>query len=241
MEASFSNKGKILEDKILEPNPYTSNDKKKEYNVELIENENFLNEVESVGVLLDKVYSFCQLRDCFPKFKIDIHDFSRKTEFVNIIFQEGYIERGTLEINSVGKKRPNFSRIKFTLKIPFTLSLRNLTTKELISMNGILPELQKDIIMYIPEARNEFDFRVVAETRTEILSSPEIINNQIEIPIGIFSIIRVVGRVQLLVPAYKVTPEPPDAETYEDMEGAICEAFDSRNFPKDFFPIKDNL
>lgn len=239
MESRFTTNKKILEDKMIEPNPYSAKKLDERYDEKILSNANKINNMNSTGILADKVYSFCQLRDCFPKFKIDIHDISKKTEFDSVIFQEGYIERGTLEIIPFGSKRPNFSRIKFTLKVPFTLNLRNNITREVISMNGLLPEIKKDIIMYLPEAREEFDFRVIAETRSETISPPEMSNNQLEIPIGIFTIIRIVGRVQLLIPTYNMALEPPEAEFYEDIEKNICQTFDQRDFPNDFFPLNN--
>ncbi|MBF8984823.1 hypothetical protein IZY60_14865 [Lutibacter sp. B2] len=194
--------------------------------------------VEPVCILCDKVYSFCQQRDCFPRFSLNIKDIGEQFKFIGINFQEGYISEGTLNVTPMGDRRPNFSRVKFTFKIPFTVTLKNIISSETISINGLLPEISKDIILFMPEARNEFDFRIVVETRSEVLVPPEIIDNKIEIPIGVFSIIRVVGRVQLSISAYDFNPEPPEGETFEETEKIIYQEFDNRSFPDDFFPPK---
>ncbi|TCO79059.1 hypothetical protein [Marinisporobacter balticus] len=237
MTKNVFNTNKSIHQKIAEPAPYATYDshmrKRTEKQLEII-----TDTIEPVCVLADKVYSYCQQRDCFPKFRVKIGNQEEQFQFVGITFQEGCIAEGTLNVTPVGSKRPNFSRVKFMLKIPFTISLRNNASHETISINGLLPDILKDVVLFMPEARNEFNFRIVVETRSEVLAPPEMIKEEIEIPIGILSVIRVVGRIQVLIPAYSLSLEPPEAENYEEVEKSMCQEFGNRVFPDDFFPPK---
>ncbi|WP_053957052.1 hypothetical protein [Inediibacterium massiliense] len=219
--------------KMMEPSPYaTANDaqlKKKSPNIK---------DLQPVCILADKVYSYCQQRDCFPKLKVEIGYKGEQFQFVGIYFQEGYICEGTLQVTPLGAKRPNFSRIQFHLKIPFTVQLRNILSGEIIDINGFLPDIIKDIVMYMPQARNEFNFKIVVETRSEVLAPVELFKDYITIPIGVLSVIRVVGKIELLVAAYSLNTEPPEAENYEECEKKMYREFEKRPFPYDFFPME---
>ncbi len=225
--------------KISEPTPYPSEARNSLYTTDKKNSIQSISEmVEPICILADKVYSYCQQRDCFPSFRINIQHPAEQLQFITISFQEGYVSEGTLKIMPIGPKRPNFSRIKFTLKIPYTIQLRNKVSNEFVTLNGLLPELLKDVVLFMPESRNEFNFRIVVETRTETLAPSHIAENFIEIPIGIFSVIRVVGRTEILIPAYCFAYEPPEGENFQDCEETICQEFKKRPFPDDFFPSK---
>lgn len=230
------NYNKSFQPKIPEPAPYSSHRDTHHPYSSTKPMEAFQDMTEPICIIGDKVYSFCQQRDCFPMFKIDIMDKGIPIQFVDICFQAGHIADGTLCVTPIGIRRPNFSRIKFTLQIPFTMSFRNRVSGETLSTNGFLPNIHKDLVLYLPEARNEFDYRIVVETRSEILAPPEISDGKMEVPIGVFSIVRVVGRVQLMIPTYSFVPDPPEGEKFQELEEHMCHEFDSRPFPNDFFP-----
>ncbi|WP_129597651.1 hypothetical protein [Anaerophilus nitritogenes] len=219
--------------KTMEPSPYaTANDAK------LKKQSNTIKDLEPVCILADKVYSYGQQRDCFPNFKVEIKHKGEQFQFMGIYFQEGYICEETLQVTPLGAKRPNFSRIQFHLKIPFTVQLRNILSGEIIQINGCLPELIKDVVMYMPQARNEFNFKIVVETRSEVLAPVELFKGYIIIPTGVLSVIRVVGRIELLVAAYSLNSEPPEVENFEECEKKMYEEFEKRVFPYDFFPTE---
>ncbi len=231
-----TNHNRLYHEKIVEPSPYSTYDNVISRDKDEKQTEKFLENTEPICILADKVYSHCGRKDCFPRFKVEIANKGEPLEFLDIIFQEGYIEADTLSITPIGPRRPNFSRVKFTMKIPFTIKLRNKVSNDVMSINGCLPDILKDMVLFIPEARNEFDFRIVIETRSEPLAIPEIIDGQMELPIGVFSITRVVGRVQLFIPAYSFIPDPPEEEKFEQFHEEMCYEFKSRPFPEDFFP-----
>jgi hypothetical protein len=195
-------------------------------------------QIKPICILADKVYSYCQQRDCFPSFKVTIEQPIEQIQLIAIYFQQGYIAEKEPQIIPIGPKRPHFSRIKFTLKVPYTIQFRNQISNEIINMSGLLPDILKDVVLFTPESRNEFNYKIVVETRTETLAAPQMRENFIEIPIGIFSIIRVVGRTEIFIPAYCSTPEPPEGESFKECEESICKDFKERPFPDDFFPPK---
>ncbi|QEK12095.1 hypothetical protein FQB35_06740 [Crassaminicella thermophila] len=234
MEKSISHTNQSIHRKITEPAPYSTYDS--HINIQTNIKQSKQDMTEPICILADKVYSYCQQRDCFPRFRMETSNKGEELQFIGINFQEGYISEGTLKVTPIGPKRPNFSRVKFILKIPFTIKLRNASSGDIVSMNGLLPDMIKDVVLFMPEARNEFNYRIVVETRSEVLAPPEIIDNHIEIPIGVLSVIRVVGRVHLLIPVYSLQLEPPEAENFEESEKSISQEFDNRPFPDDFFP-----
>lgn len=179
---------------------------------------------ETVCIITDKVYAHCQQRECFPKFDVDLE----KGEFESIKFGSGFIVPGTLVTNDI-ENRPNFRRVRFTLKIPFVI-----TRKDGSTLEGFLPDIFKDIVLFIPDARDEFDFRIVVESSSKLLTAAIQSGTTLTIAVGVFIIVKVVGRVQLLIPAFGFCPEPPECEEFSPEED-ICEKFEYEQFP-DFFP-----
>lgn len=180
---------------------------------------------ESVCIITDKVYSHCQQRECFAEIEQPLPP---GCVFKSIRFLPGFIVEGTLTVTDL-VNRPNFKRVRFTLRIPFEITCEDGTVVE-----GFLPDILKDVILFIPPSRDEFDFRIVVETSSQLLTDPLVVNNSVILSVGVFIIIKVVGRVQLLIPAFGFCPEPPECEEFSP-NGDICENFDYRPFP-DFFP-----
>lgn len=186
---------------------------------------------QPVCILADKVYAHCQQRECFEEVAIQLPK-GGPFEFVDIKFNPGVIVPGSLTITPI-KNRPNFSRVRFRISITYTLKVKNLQTGIIVSLEGVLPEIQKDIVMFIPEARDEFSFDIVIETASQILTDPIVENCELVFAVGVFIIVKVVGRVQLLIPEFGFCPEPPECE---DFNGELaCIDFEILPFPE-FFP-----
>ncbi|WP_026894160.1 hypothetical protein [Clostridiisalibacter paucivorans] len=179
---------------------------------------------ETVCIITDKVYAHCQQRECFANIDVDLNE----GEFSSIKFRPGFIEENTLIVTDL-ENRPNFKRVQFTLKVPYEI-----TKKDGSTITGFLPDIRKDIVLFIPSARDEFDFRIVVETSSSLLNTPTQSNGIVSLAVGVFVIVKVVGRVQLLIPAYGFCPEPPECEEFSP-DKDICEEFEYRPFP-DFFP-----
>ncbi|SNS33111.1 hypothetical protein SAMN05446037_100822 [Anaerovirgula multivorans] len=184
-----------------------------------------------VCIIADKVYAHCQQRECFETVAVQLPK-GGNFEFVDITFNPGEIIHGTLVITPI-PNRPNFSRVRFRVRVTYTLRVRNIETGVIITIPGELPEIQKDIVLFIPEARDEFTFSIVIETASQLLNEPIEEDGCLVFAVGVFIIIKVVGRVQLLIPEFGFCPEPPECEEFSPDD--ICEIFEMEPFPA-FFP-----
>ncbi|AFM39668.1 YVTN family beta-propeller repeat protein [Desulfosporosinus acidiphilus SJ4] len=192
---------------------------------------------ESVCIIVEKVYASCMQRECFPAFTVTLPTGVPPFTFVSMTFANGVIVPSSIVITPI-PSRPNFSRVQFTIQIPYTLTLRD-STGALFTLTGNLPDINKDIVMYFPPTRPEFDFNLRVETRTEVLTSPLFTTASIQLAIGSFVITKVTGVVQLLVPAFGFCPEPPVCEEFPVIpENPCLNFFDTTltPFPSDFFP-----
>lgn len=184
-------------------------------------------------IIVDKVYFQCQQRECIEDVKVRIpHYCTPKFEFLDVLFNPGEIIKGTLVITDI-PSRPNFRRVRFKVKVTFTVRVKNTVTGAIENVSGELPPIQKDIVLYIPGARDEFTFKIVVETLSESLTEPVFDDGCLIFTIGVFMITKVVGKVQLLIPEYGFCPAPPECEDFQPDE--ICDEFECSDFP-DFFP-----
>lgn len=174
-------------------------------------------------VIIDKVFASCQQRECFPEIEADLCD----KKFGRIRFRPGFVVPNTLIVSDTDTC--NFRRVRFTVRIPF----------QVLDCNGnvidedFLPDIFKDIITYIPDARDEFDFRIVIETKSDVLACPIVTDGKVVFTVGTFIIVKVVGTVQLLIPVFGYCPPPEPCCEFSPED--ICEEFDQSEFP-DFFP-----
>ncbi len=182
-------------------------------------------------IIVDKVYASCQQRECFDEIAVQLPD-DGCLKLLSITFSPGVIVPGSLTITPI-PNRPNFSRVRFRISIGFTVRLLNKDTCVVVEIPGQLPDIQKDIILFMPQARDEFSLQIVIETASMVLAEPQIADGFLIFPVGVFIIIKVVGRVQLLIPAFGFCPEPPECEEFSPED--ICIEFEAAPFPE-FFP-----
>lgn len=175
-------------------------------------------------IIVDKVFASCQQRECFPNVEVEIGGAC----FERVRFRPGFIVPNTLIVTDI-PNRPNFRRVRFTVRIPFQV----LDDEGNIIREDFLPDVFKDVVLYIPDARDEFEFRIVVETSSVLIADPIISGGVLDISVGSFIIAKVVGTVQLFIPAYGYCPEPPLCEEFSPED--ICEVFDYEDFPE-FFP-----
>jgi uncharacterized repeat protein (TIGR01451 family) len=177
-------------------------------------------------VIVDKVFSQYQQRACFEDIAIDL-----PAGFHNIVFKPGFIMENTLKITDI-KDRPHCKRVQFLLKIPFKIITANAGIK------GCLPDIAQDVMMFMPESRAEFSYHIVVETRSELLNAPNSCNGRLHFSVGVFMVIKAVGKVPLWVPSYGFFPEPPEYE--ESFAHSICRIFECKDLP-DFYPLQNKL
>lgn len=190
-------------------------------------------EFKTACIIVDKVYFQCQQRECIENVRVRLpHDCTSKFEFLDVIFNPGEIIKGTLIITDI-PSQPNFKRVRFKVKVTFTVRVRNTVTGAIENIPGELRPIQKDIVLFIPEARDEFTFKIVVETLSQSLTEPVFDDGFLIFTIGVFLIIKVVGKVQLLIPEFGFCPTPPECVEFQPDE--ICDEFEMSDFP-DFFP-----
>lgn len=193
---------------------------------------------ESVCIIAKKVFAHAQDRICFSLVNIPIPVGAGSVTLEKMIFDNGSIVPGTLVITPL-PERPNFSRAQFTITVPYRGILRA-ATGETVTVTGVLPNIDKDIVLFRPQTRDEFVLDIIIETRSEILNTPTVTQEVVRAAIGVFTVIKVVGEVQLLIPAFGYCPEPPECEEYEEPEDEdVCKIFldfTQTPFPEDFFP-----
>ncbi len=176
-------------------------------------------------IIADKVFASCQQRECFPQVETDID----KKSFGSIKFKPGFIVPNTLIVTDI-KDRPHFRRVRFTLRIPFEIK----DNKGKIIKKDFLPDILKDIVLFIPDARDEFEFKIVVETNSMLLDQPTRSGETLTFPVGVFVIVKVVGKVQLLIPNLGYCDDPELCEEFSPDD--ICDNFDYQPFPTDFYP-----
>ena len=181
--------------------------------------------IEIDCIIVDKVFASCQQRECFPNIEVNIDD----ETFGRVRFRPGFIVPNTLIVTDI-EGQPDFRRVRFTVRIPFNV----LNPNGNVISEDFLPDIYKDIILYIPDARDEFDFRIVIETSSIVLSPPVQTGDKITFPVGVFVVVKVVGTVQLLIPACGYCPEPPECTEFSPTD--VCDAFEYADFPENFFP-----
>jgi len=178
-------------------------------------------------IMVDKVYDQCQQRECYPEVEIEIGSKS----FETIRFKPGFIVEDTLIISDIPNK-PHFRRVQFRLRVPYEVIMCDDKEKE-----GFLPDTEVDIVMFIPDARDEFEFKIIVETSSQLLGQPIVSEKKLTFAVGLFIIIKVLGKVQLLVPTFGFCPEPPECERFQPED--ICDNFDCHPFPL-FSPLQYN-
>jgi len=185
-----------------------------------------LNKIKEVDcVIVDKVYAQYQCRECFTSIEAEIGTGT----FSSIRFGPGFIVPDSLRIDNIPNK-PNFKRARFIVRIPYQVILAD---GNIIEDN--LPDIFKDIILFMPEARDEFQFNIVIETSSKVLGQPVVMDDRVVFAVGVFIIVKVVGRVQLLIPTFGFCPEPPPCQDF--IQDDICKDFDKHPFPV-FFPLQ---
>ncbi|MDR5658092.1 hypothetical protein RH915_01185 [Serpentinicella sp. ANB-PHB4] len=189
----------------------------------------YLPDFKSECIIAKKVYAQCQQRACFENLEVKL-PCDGTYEFVDIKFLPGKIFD---EVITPIPNRTNFKRARFRVVIKYRLRVRNIETGSIVEIKGQLPDILKDIVLFMPESRDEFNFKLVLETATQLLADPFDNSKTLVLAVGVFIIVKVVGEVQLLIPAFGFCPEPDECEAF--LPDDVCKDFDVAPFP-DFFP-----
>lgn len=190
---------------------------------------------ERVCIIVEKVFFSCQQRECFNDVVVALPAQGGPFTFVSIAFNNGVILPESIIITPI-PSRPNFARAQFTVRICFTVNVRD-AAGTLIPITSCLPDIHKDIVIFHPPTRSEFDFNLRVETRSELLVPATISGTEIILTVGSFVISKLTGFVQLAINAFGYCPEPAFCEEFPSE--TPCVDFLNPNltpFPTDFFP-----
>ena len=168
---------------------------------------------EPVCIIAEKVFAGCQQRECIPAFKVALSMGIPPFTFIDLSFGNGVIVQPSIIITPL-LSHPNYSRLQFTIHIPYKLRLRD-SDGQMFTQKGNLPDINKDIVMYYPSTRPEFDLNLRVETRTEIITGPLCKSTTVQLSISSLVVAKVTGPVQLFIPSFRCCPEPRGCEEYQ--------------------------
>ena len=171
--------------------------------------------VKSDCLLIDKVYSQCHNRVCFPKIKLQI---PQGFQIVSVKFMNGEIIPETLMVRNL-INRPNFKRIIFNVNIPVTVTIED-NAGDIQIFKDNLPIYKIDIVLFMPPTRDETSFNIILDTFSKLLDINQESNN---IAVGIFNVVSSVLQVQLLIPTLDDCSIPPVCEDFNNVN--VCDDF----------------
>lgn len=188
----------------------------------------FPKDIEKTLILVDKVFFQCKDRTCFENINIDLDNGS----YQDIVFEPGFIVRESLIIENI-QGRPGFKRVQFYIRIGFKL-----ITGDKGLIRGYLPKIYRDLVMHMPQGRDEFAFNILVETRSKLLGNPIKSANRLSFSVGVFISVKAVGKVELQVPSFKLQLKPANCKQF--IERSVGDIFKSENLPS-FFPLQNSL
>jgi hypothetical protein len=187
-------------------------------------------------IITDKVFFQCFQRECLPEVTVNLPDVGGPFTFVDVTFQPGFIVEGTLNITPIDDLDPTLNRISFTLRVPFTARVRN-AEGQIISIDSFVDFFKDDAVRIPENPFDEFSFNIVVETRSEVLRAT-VRGNTLVLTIGTLIVIKVVGRVELIVLSLGYCV-PDQCEEFIPRD--ICEEFLNLPFTQIFPEQLNNL
>ena len=150
---------------------------------------------EHVCVIVPKIFSSCQARECFKDVRIEI---PFRTIFNDIKLCPGQLSD---QIITPISGRKNYARVQYHITIPYIVTLLDSQGKA-FELNGYLPETHKDIIMYYEKERSEYDLTLHIDTRSKLLSPAVVDDRSLIISVGSYVITYIERSVQLQIPSF---------------------------------------
>ncbi len=161
---------------------------------------------ELIPIIVKKIFSRCEQKLIFPEVLASISEINNyQYTFQKITFDRGFISKGT-ESRTLIKNKPNYSRIQFTLRIPYTINFTD--DKDNTKTIGGFLEENKDLVLFIPELHDEDEFKIVIKTKSKLLNSPNLIKNNFIFAVGVIMEAMVVGEIEVLIPNFKDFSHP---------------------------------
>ncbi len=167
-------------------------------------------------IITDKVFWQCQDRCFLEGIYMDLIGLGYR----DILFKPGYIPQDSINISKL-EHRPHFKRVRLKIRIPFGVN-----TPDGKVIEAYLPDIYKDIIMFLPETANQLSYEIIVETKTELLKTPVVVNKQLNLSVGVFILLKAVGKAQLMIPYYDYCPEAAEGKDYSMTSAVHTISFD---------------
>jgi len=123
--------------------------------------------------------------------------------------------------------------VQFTLRIPF-----NVITIDQSVIKGYLPDIHKNVMLFMPDGRDELNFKIIVETTSKLLGNIIQLNDTLAFSVGVFSIIKVIASIQLVIPGYELSSEISLFQNLNNKPNH--DIFYLKDFPN-FFPLQNSL
>lgn len=150
---------------------------------------------EKTPILADKVFSQYMQTYYFN----NIIKYIGEGKFKKIHFKPGYMIKNTLQVWDL--EDADYKRVRFNLIIPYEI----ITSKKLIG--GKLPPIGVDLVMYMPQIRDEFLYNIAVETRSTVCPPTIKIGYLLKFEARVHVWIKSVGRIQVYIPTYNPSPK----------------------------------
>lgn len=193
---------------------------------------------EAVCIITSKVFSSCKDKECLADVTSGVLTGTPPYIVTDIEFGKAIISNSVITFINDGK---NLSEVQFNLTVPYTITYTASSVPQTIT--GNLKLGNKNIMMYIPQSANNNaeDYKLIAETYTDVLDGVNLVNNTFVFTVGIYEIYKIAQDVQLYIPAFGYCPVPPDAIGFipPPPPQDKCDRFlNDPSFPEDFFPFQ---
>ncbi|MFA7410657.1 MAG: DUF4183 domain-containing protein [Tissierellaceae bacterium] len=147
-------------------------------------------DIKRCTLVVHKVFSQYKDRVCFKNLIVHMD----RCDLSKITFGNGFIVRSSLDVEDI-ESRPDHKRVRLTIRIPYKI-----TSEDKGTVRAYLPNIDKDIVVYIPDNSDEQEFDILLESNSRLLNIDSRANGQSALTVGVFIIIKAVGKVELSVP-----------------------------------------
>lgn len=121
--------------------------------------------------------------------------------YEGIIFGKGYITDESMIITPIIDKQ-NFSRIGFTMRIPYIIEYKDAKEK-VDNLTGFVEDTINDIALFMPKVSDKPEYNILIETHSVLSKAPVVVNNSLKFSVKVYILINVLGELHLSAPCVK--------------------------------------
>ncbi|HHW70387.1 MAG TPA: hypothetical protein GX392_03470 [Clostridiales bacterium] len=181
---------------------------------------------EKVCIQVNKVYDSCLQQETLDNVKITIDDITdNDTEFVlplTFLSCQSISVKGKLVGTKIERipERPKFARVRTNVKIPLKVFFEDANGKK--GSGYSLITIPKDVVMFVPD-ESVIPFELESVVNAVCVSGTFISNETVtfDVDMCITIILKIIAKVELLIPAFGFCEIPPCEEFAEN----VCDEF----------------